>query len=144
MQNFLPWHGLAGGVLIGLSAAIFLLTSGRITGISGIIENTVQPVTGKFVWSLAYLVGLPVGALLVATATPSLLPANLAITPSVAMLALGGLLVGFGARLGGGCTSGHGICGLPRFSTRSFIAVGTFMATAALTVFVARHVLAIG
>ncbi len=140
MQNVMPWHGLAGGMLIGLSAAFFLLASGRISGVSGILENALGPKTRAFGWSVAYLAGLPLGALLVGTLAPGLVP-KVAISGPWPLVIAAGLLVGFGTRLAGGCTSGHGVCGLPRLSPRSFIAVGIFMALAAVTVFVTRHVL---
>jgi uncharacterized membrane protein YedE/YeeE len=144
MQNFLPWHGLIGGMLIGLSGALFLILSGRMSGISGILENALQPTGSSFSWSIAYLAGLPLGAFVVGGLVPGVVPKTIAMVGSIPVLVAAGLLVGFGARLSGGCTSGHGVCGLPRFSIRSIIAVGTFMATAALTVFVMRRVLGLG
>jgi len=140
MQNFLPWHGLAGGVLIGLAAAFYLLVNGRIAGISGILENALQPSGRNFALSLAFLAGLPLGALVVAGIAPGLVPAG-TITGSSLTIVIAGLLVGFGARIGGGCTSGHGVCGLPRLSVRSIVATLTFMATAAITVFIVRHMI---
>ena len=140
MQDFMPWHGLAGGLLIGLASALFLLLSGRISGISGILENSLQPTDRAFAWSIAYLSGLPLGCLLVVWLAPQLSP-RFSMTLAWPLVAAGGLLVGLGTRMAGGCTSGHGVCGLPRLSARSFVAVGVFMAVAALTVFVARHVI---
>ena len=140
MQNVLPWHGLVGGLMIGLSAAFFLIVSGRMSGISGILENTLKPQHANFAWSTAYVIGLPLGALLVSVLAPQLVP-KIAIGGAWPMIVAAGLLVGFGTRLGSGCTSGHGVCGLPRFSGRSFVATGIFMAVAALTVFAVRHVL---
>ncbi len=140
MQNFLPWHGLAGGLMIGLSAAFFLLASGRMSGISGILENTLKPQHPNFAWSLSYLLGLPAGAVLINFIAPQLVP-KIAISGAWPIVVIAGVLVGFGTRLGSGCTSGHGVCGLPRFSARSFAATGIFMAVAALTVFAVRHVL---
>jgi uncharacterized protein len=142
MQQFLPWHGLIGGLLIGLSAAFLLLAGGRMSGISGIVENTLKPREATFNWSLAYLIGLPMGALFVTLAAPALVPA-VAINKSWPLLAVAGLLVGFGARVGGGCTSGHGVCGIPRLSPRSIVATITFMAAAMATLYVARHILKI-
>lgn len=139
MQDFMPWHGLIGGILIGLSAGMFLIMSGRISGISGILENLWQPGTRDFSWSAAYLIGLPLGGFLIATLLPTVAP-QIAMPSSPTLLIAAGLLVGFGARLGGGCTSGHGVCGLPRFSVRSITATGVFMATAAITVFITRHI----
>lgn len=140
MDSFLPWHGLAGGVLIGLSVGFYLIFVGRVSGISGILEGAM---TGSSPWltrNLAYLLGLPIGALAIAAIAPSLLP-EVKLSPSLMLLAAAGILVGFGARIAGGCTSGHGVCGLPRFSVRSIVATLTFMATAAATVFVTRHLI---
>ncbi|MFM9941182.1 MAG: YeeE/YedE family protein [Hyphomicrobiaceae bacterium] len=140
MQNFMPWHGLVGGMMIGLSAALFLLLSGRMSGISGIVETALAPSGRSFGWSLAYLAGLPLGALLVSMMAPQVVPA-IKLSASWPLLVGAGLLVGLGARIGSGCTSGHGVCGLPRLSVRSIVATGTFMLTAAATVYVTRHVL---
>lgn len=140
MQNFLPWHGLAGGILIGLAAAFYLLVNGRTAGISGILENALAPAGRSFGISLAFLAGLPLGALAVAGLAPGLVPSG-TVSGSTGLIIAAGLLVGLGARIGGGCTSGHGVCGLPRFSIRSIVATLTFMAVAALTVFVVRHVI---
>jgi hypothetical protein len=139
MQDFMPWHGLVGGMLIGLSAALFLLLSGRISGISGILENLLTPQTPSWSWSAAYILGLPLGTVLVAALLPGIAP-KVTLSAPWPVLVSAGLLVGIGSRLGSGCTSGHGVCGLPRLSIRSFVAVGVFMATAALTVFVVRHI----
>ncbi|QSX77072.1 YeeE/YedE family protein [Agrilutibacter solisilvae] len=128
--------GLAGGVLIGLAAALLLLGLGRIAGISGILGGLLSR-SGDRAWRAAFLAGLMgAGALtmhLLGQATPS--PA------SPPMLLLAGVLVGYGTSLGNGCTSGHGVCGLGRLSKRSFVAVLVFMGTAFLTVFVTRHAL---
>lgn len=141
MQNFLPWHGLFGGVLIGLAAAFHLVVSGRIAGISGIIEQALTPASPGFAVSLAFLVGLPLGGLLVWGLAPGLVPSISLGGGSTGLIVASGLLVGLGARIGGGCTSGHGVCGLPRLSLRSIVATVTFMAAAGLTVFLARHVI---
>ncbi len=140
MQNFLPWHGLIGGVLIGLAASVYLLASGRTAGISGILENALQPARPAFLQALAFLVGLPLGGLVIALLAPNLVPVVKFTGGSILIIAAG-LIVGLGARIGGGCTSGHGVCGLPRFSARSIVATLTFMTTAAVTVFLVRHVL---
>lgn len=139
MQNFLPWQGLAGGLLIGLAAAFYLLVNGRIAGISGILEDALKPGGRNVILALAFLVGLPLGALVIGGLAPRLLPGG-TIAGSPGLIVLAGLLVGFGARIAGGCTSGHGVCGLPRLSIRSIAATLTFMATAAITVYVVRHV----
>jgi uncharacterized membrane protein YedE/YeeE len=140
MQNFTPIGGLVGGLMLGTAAALFLLLAGRISGISGILEGALRlPLT----WRHAYLVGLPLGTLLVLALVPQVVAAP-ALPASWALLAISGLLVGFGARLGGGCTSGHGVCGIPRLSPRSILATGVFMAAAAIVVFLTRHVVPLG
>jgi len=137
--DFTPLAGLAGGALIGLASAALLLANGRIAGVSGIVGGSLRAAPGDLGWRLAFLVGLPLGA----AALHALQPADhgFAITSRLGVLVLGGLLVGFGTQLGGGCTSGHGVCGLARGSRRSLAATATFMLTAAVTVFVVRHVL---
>lgn len=140
MQNFTPIGGLVGGLMLGTAAALFLLLAGRISGISGILEGALRL---PFSWRHAYLIGLPVGTLLVLTLAPQIVAAP-TLPASWGLLAMAGLLVGFGARLGGGCTSGHGICGIPRMSPRSILATGVFMAVAAIVVFLTRHVLPLG
>jgi uncharacterized protein len=140
MQNFTPLAGLIGGGLIGLAAALYLLATGRLAGISGMLENLLQPGRPGFGLALVFLIGLPVGALVAIVLVPSVLqPVRTVGGPFWLMAA--GLLVGFGTRLAKGCTSGHGVCGLPRLSMRSFAATGIFMAAAAATVFVTRHLL---
>ncbi len=140
MQNFTPIGGLVGGLMLGTAAALFLLLAGRISGISGILEGALRfPLN----WRHAYLVGLPLGALLVLVLAPRVVAAPV-LPASWALLAISGLLVGFGARLGGGCTSGHGVCGIPRLSPRSIVATCVFMAVAAVVVFLTRHVMSLG
>lgn len=140
MDSFLPWHGLAGGVIIGLSVGFYLIVGGRVSGISGIIEGMLFSRAPWLSRNIAYVIGLPLGALCVAAIAPSLLP-EVRLSSSLVLLAAAGVLVGLGARVAGGCTSGHGVCGLPRFAPRSIVATLTFMATAATTVFVMRHVI---
>ena len=139
MENFTPLSGAIGGALIGLAAALLLALNGRIAGISGIVGGLLPPRAGDMGWRLLFVAGLALGALVVRvfTGEPLAAPAG----TSSFMLVLGGLLVGFGSRLGAGCTSGHGICGLARFSPRSMVAVATFMGSAMITVFVLRHLL---
>ena len=139
MENFTPLSGAIGGALIGLAAALLLALNGRIAGISGIVGGLLPPRAGDMGWRLLFVAGLALGALVVRvfTGEPLAAPAG----SSSFMLVLGGLLVGFGSRLGSGCTSGHGICGLARFSPRSMVAVATFMGSAMITVFVLRHLL---
>ena len=129
-------YGLAGGLLIGTAAAILLLGNGRIAGISGILGGI--PTRRGFVEGLAFvagLIGLPALYSLTVGAP------EISVTTSAPLLLAGGLLVGFGTRLGSGCTSGHGVCGLSRLSPRSLVATGAFMATAAVVVFVLRHLI---
>lgn len=145
MEHFAPLSAAAGGVLIGLSVGLLWLASGRIAGISGILGGLVPAPLKDAGWRLAFLVGLPVGGLTGYWLATSLFGAPSLGLPSIegglGVALAGGLLVGAGTRLAGGCTSGHGICGLARLSPRSAVAVGTFMATAASVVFVTRHVL---
>lgn len=142
--NFTPWQSLAGGILICASAALLYLASGRIAGISGIVGSAIHGDGSQRGWCLAFIAGL-----LVAPAAWSLLlPAGAVPTgqPLPAsggewvVIAVAGLLVGFGTRMANGCTSGHGICGLARLSVRSLVAVLAFMASGFATVFVVRHV----
>lgn len=140
MQNFAPWAGLSGGILIGIASAVYLLATGRLAGISGMLESALKPTRPGFQSALIFLLGLPIGGLLVAGTLPSLsLPVDL--RGSAGWLIAAGLLIGFGTRLANGCTSGHGVCGLPRWSKRSWVATGIFMAAAMLTVFVTRHLI---
>ena len=128
----MPLEGLAGGLLIGLAAAIMLLGAGRIAGVSGIAARAVGLSESSLPRSSAWLfvLGLPLGALAIALATGGL-PANFA---SPVTLGIAGLIVGVGTKLGSGCTSGHGVCGMSRFSQRSIVATFTFMATGFATV----------
>ena len=129
---------LTGGVLIGLAATLLLWLNGRIAGISGIFGGVLLPKSGDSAWRAAFLIGLIVAAGLYMALVPG---APLPRTDfSRAGLVLAGVLVGFGTRMGSGCTSGHGVCGLGRLSLRSLVAVVTFMATAIVTTFLVRHV----
>jgi uncharacterized membrane protein YedE/YeeE len=129
MEHFTPFQSLAGGMLIGLSATGLLLLLGRIAGISGIVAALL---TGdELPWRGAFVAGLFAGGLLTSVFYPSALAMTLDRTTPA--LAVAGLLVGFGSRLGSGCTSGHGVCGISRGSTRSIVATMTFMTTGALT-----------
>ncbi|WP_219115654.1 YeeE/YedE family protein [Janthinobacterium sp. UMAB-56] len=138
-NNFTPWASLAGGMLIGLSAAAFVLLNGRIAGISGILGGLLEWPKGDVAWRLAFLAGL-VGAPLVYGAVVTL-PA-VRVDADIPTLIVAGLLVGAGTRYGSGCTSGHGVCGLSRLSPRSLVATVAFMAAGFATVFVVRHVIA--
>ena len=142
-EAFTPWSSLAGGVLIGLAAALMVVLLGRIAGISGILGGLLQKATWCSVrqwgWRAAFVAGMLLAPLLWQMFAP--LPAMQ--MPSNPMLIISaGLLVGFGTRLGSGCTSGHGVCGLSRLSIRSLAATLMFMATGVATVFIMRHVVA--
>ncbi|MCY1042601.1 YeeE/YedE family protein [Corallococcus sp. bb12-1] len=130
---------LLGGALIGLSASLLLLFNARIAGVSGIAGGLFGSVDGERGWRLAFLGGLVGGGLLLRIVWPGALGAP--DVPGPGWLVAGGLLVGVGTRLGNGCTSGHGVCGIARGSRRSLVATLTFMVTAVLTVFIVRHVL---
>ena len=130
---------LLGGVLIGVASSALLLANGRIAGVSGILGRSFFAATGDLGWRVAFLLGLPLGAWCVGRIVPA--TTALEITHSTPLLVAGGLLVGLGTQIGSGCTSGHGICGLSRGSRRSLVATATFMAVAAITVFVVRHLL---
>lgn len=140
MTTFSAISGLVGGALIGLAATILMLTVGRIAGVSGILLNTMtsRDTVGRS-WRLAFVLGLPLGALLV-TAIGLKDWSNISFPAGVPTMILAGLLVGAGSTFGSGCTSGHGICGLARLSMRSLVATATFITTAAATVFLIRHV----
>lgn len=128
---------LTGGVLIGLSATLLLWLNGRVAGVSGILGGVLFPTLGDVSWRVAFLVGLiAAGGLYMALAPGAPLPRT--DFPRTGLI-IAGLLVGFGTRMGNGCTSGHGVCGLGRLSMRSLAAVVTFMATAIATTFVVRH-----
>ncbi|TCT31477.1 hypothetical protein EC835_1074 [Providencia alcalifaciens] len=134
--HFTPGSAPIGGVLIGLAVAILLIFNGRIAGISGILAGVLKPTKGDTAWKLAFIVGILVAPLLFITFvyTP-----EVTIATSTPLLIAAGLLVGFGTRLGSGCTSGHGICGMARFSRRSMVAVVIFMLVAFITVAVINH-----
>jgi hypothetical protein len=139
MANFTPVSAAIGGALIGLAAVLLMLLTGRIAGISGIFGGLLDLRSEDKAWRIAFIAGLILAPVLAgangyATAPPKL-PA------SWAVIVVAGLLVGFGTRLGGGCTSGHGICGIARLSTRSVAATIIFMVTAVATVAITHHVL---
>lgn len=138
-EHFTPWASLAGGIMLGVAAAIFILVNGRILGVSGIVGGLLPPSRGDWAWRLCFVAGVllaPVLYRLVAT------PAAVRIDAGPEMIVIAGLLVGLGTRYGSGCTSGHGVCGLSRLSPRSMVATATFMAAGFVTVFIIRHVLA--
>ncbi len=140
--NFTPVSALLGGLLIGAAAALLWLALGRIAGISGILGRALQGSDGsERWWRVLFMVGLPAGAALAVALglarAPSAPPANLVLA------IIGGLLVGFGTRLGSGCTSGHGVCGLARLSPRSLAATAIFVAAGMASVFVLRHLISV-
>ena len=130
---------LAGGLLIGLASAGLLLLNGRVAGISGIYAGLFEPRRGDRAWRALFIAGLVAGAAAVSLLRPGTFQFDVVRPPALILAA--GVLVGFGTRVANGCTSGHGICGVSRFSPRSLVATATFMAAGALTVFVVRHVL---
>jgi uncharacterized membrane protein YedE/YeeE len=139
MNDFTPVSALIGGAIIGLSAATLWLGIGRVAGISGIVGNIWAARMSELGWRVAFLVGLIAAPLLWRLAGGAL--PEVTVSASPLLVVAGGLLVGFGTRLGSGCTSGHGICGIARLSRRSIAATATFMASAIVVVFVARHVI---
>ncbi|MDN8614943.1 YeeE/YedE family protein [Variovorax ginsengisoli] len=139
-NHFTPLTALAGGVLIGIAAAMFALLNGRIAGISGVLGGLLRPVKGDSAWRIAFVLGL-VGAPLVYLLFAALPKPQ--IDAGYGALILAGLLVGIGTRYGSGCTSGHGVCGLSRLSPRSLVATAAFMGAGFVTVFVTRHLLGI-
>lgn len=137
--HFTPWSSLAGGMLIGLAAALLILFNGRVAGISGILGGLLRPSAGDSAWRLLFLLGLVLAPFLWRLAAP-LPPPHIAAGPG--MLLAAGLLVGIGTRYGSGCTSGHGVCGMARLSPRSIAATCTFVAAGFVTVWLLRHVFA--
>lgn len=135
MHDLTPVSGLIGGALIGLAAALMMMLTGRIAGISGIFGGVLR--SGERGWRIAFVAGLIAAPLLAAFAGHALpmpvMPASLGV------VAVAGLLVGIGTRMGGGCTSGHGVCGIARLSARSFAATAIFMLTAVITVAIVHH-----
>lgn len=138
-SEFTPWASLFGGLLIGLSAALFVLFNGRIAGISGVLGGLLRPLRGDIGWRIAFLAGL-LGAPLVYGMFATLPEAR--IDAGTGTLVVAGLLTGLGTRYGAGCTSGHGVCGLSRRSPRSLVATASFMLAGFVTVYVVRHLMA--
>jgi uncharacterized membrane protein YedE/YeeE len=137
-SHFTPWASLAGGVLIGVAAAMLVLLNGRVAGISGIVGGLLAPRRGEIAWRLAFVGGLLVAPAVMATLGATTPPR---IDAGFGLLTAAGLLVGIGTSYGSGCTSGHGVCGLSRLSPRSLAATAAFMLAGMATVFVARHLL---
>ena len=140
MENFTPYLSLAGGALIGISASILMYLNGRIAGISGIVAGvfSASSITEK-AWRLAFVIGLVIGGAIYMHFFP------ITIAPrefmSTELLIVGGLVIGFGTAMGSGCTSGHGICGISRFSLRSLVATATFLLSGIVTVYVFKQII---
>lgn len=132
---------LLGGALIGLSATVLLLANGKVAGISGILGGLLSPGSSENGWRLAFLGGLLAGGVVLTLVAPNSFGPP--VSPGLAVPVASGLLVGFGTQLGGGCTSGHGICGISRGSARSIVSTLTFMAAGGITVFLTHHVLGV-
>jgi uncharacterized protein len=141
MENFTPFSAFSGGILIGLAATMLLLSNGRIAGISGIMSGIFNAPRAELFWRIVFLAGIVIGAFLFNQIKPDFYQPRENFP--VWLLALGGFLVGFGTRMGNGCTSGHAVCGIARFSVRSIAATLTFMASGFLTVYIIRHVLGV-
>jgi hypothetical protein len=135
---FTPWSAATGGAVIGLAAALLVLVNGRVAGISGILGGMLRPRAREFGWRLAFTAGLIVAPIAYALAGSQ---PPITIDAGYPVLVIAGLLVGLGTRYAGGCTSGHGVCGLSRLSPRSLVATLAFMAAGFATVYVVRHVI---
>jgi uncharacterized membrane protein YedE/YeeE len=136
MHNLTALHGLIGGALIGLASAMLMLSAGRLAGVSGIVGGLLTASADR-AWRIAFVAGL-IAAALIAPLFGAPSPAHLA-SSNLVLFAVAGLLVGFGSRMGNGCTSGHGVCGFARVSTRSIVATIVFMGAGVLTVAIVRH-----
>ncbi|WP_371185801.1 YeeE/YedE family protein [Thalassotalea maritima] len=138
MTEFTPLSALLGGAIIGIAAALLLLLIGKTAGISGIVGDALKQKTWRISWQMMFIIGLILAPLMIS-------PVFDALPDSINVgwweIIIGGFLVGFGARLGSGCTSGHGICGIGRFSKRSIIATLLFMFSAVITVYIQRHII---
>ncbi|EHY0954739.1 YeeE/YedE family protein [Vibrio cholerae] len=139
MTFSIPWDSLIGGMLLGISATLMLLMNGKIAGISGILTGLLTPKSRDFAWRLLFVVGMISGGVIGVKLLDHAVPTDFGVSGIV--LATAGLLVGVGTRLANGCTSGHGICGIGRFSKRSIVATCVFMVVAAITVFVRLHLM---
>ena len=136
LNAFTPWSALAGGVLIGVAAAMFVLLNGRIAGISGVLGGLLAPSRGDIAWRAAFVLGIVAAPWVYSIVTAWPQPQ---IDAGQGALVVAGLLVGIGTRYGSGCTSGHGVCGLSRLSPRSLVATAAFMGAGFATVYVIRH-----
>ena len=139
--HFTPWASLAGGVLLGVASALFILLNGRVLGISGILGGLMRPRAGDAGWRLAFLAGLLAAPLVYGFLAPAGFASAPRIDASFGLVVVAGLLVGVGTRYSAGCTSGHGVCGLSRLSPRSLVATLSFMAAGFAVVFAVRHLL---
>jgi uncharacterized membrane protein YedE/YeeE len=137
--QFTPWASLSGGVILGIASALFILVNGRILGISGILGGLLAPKPGDVGWRIAFVLGMLAAPAVMGMLAPAGSISPPRIEAGFLTVAIAGLLVGFGTRLGSGCTSGHGVCGLSRLSPRSLAATGAFMAAGFAIVFVMRH-----
>ena len=138
--HFTPWLSLSGGLLLGVASALFILVNGRILGISGIVGGLLSPLKGDVGWRISFLLGMAAAPLVASFVFPQLLSVPRIDAGLIALVAAG-LLVGFGTRLGSGCTSGHGVCGLSRLSPRSLVSTLTFMSLGFTVVYIARHLI---
>jgi len=138
--HFTPWGSLGGGLLLGAASALFILINGRILGISGILGGLLAPRSGDLAWRLAFLLGMAAAPLVAASLFPEAIAVP-RIDAGYLTIAGAGLLVGFGTRMGSGCTSGHGVCGLSRLSPRSLVSTLTFMGAGFLMVYAVRHLI---
>lgn len=136
--EFTPWAGLIGGAMIGLGATLLMLLTGRIAGVSGILAGAIEMTGKERIWRTVFIAGLLLGGIVFSAGGGN---ARIWVTDNWPILVIGGVLVGIGTRMGNGCTSGHGVCGLARLSTRSIVASVTFMAVTFVTVYVTRHVI---
>jgi uncharacterized protein len=141
MENFTPYSAFSGGLLIGLASALLLWCNGRIAGISRIMSGLIKTSKIELFWRIAFLVGIVIGTFLFHRIKPDFYQPRE--NSPIWLLAFGGFWVGFGTRMGNGCTSGHAVCGIARLSVRSIAATFTFMASSFLTVYIIRHLLGV-
>lgn len=137
--HFTPYSALAGGLLIGLASAAFILLNGRVLGISGIIASLLFPQRGEMGWRIAFLVGMALAPASFALIAPPAWIPEVRVDTNIWLIILAGLCVGYGTNMASGCTSGHGVCGLSRLSPRSLVATLSFMGTGFIVVFLMRH-----
>jgi len=137
--QFTPWTSLAGGLLLGVAAALFILLNGRVLGISGILGGLLSPKKGDTAWRLSFVLGMLAAPLVAGLLAPEGFLKAPRIDAGYGLVVLAGLLVGVGTRYGSGCTSGHGVCGLSRLSPRSLVATLAFMTAGFVVVFLIRH-----